>query len=95
MSSTSATARLEARISTELHAMLRRAAEIEGRTVTGYVITAIQAAAQQTIERGQIIHLAMADQEAFAQALLNPPSVAPAMVRGFARRRALLGATAD
>lgn len=93
MSSTPATTRLEVPVSTELHALLRRAAEIEGCTVTDFVITAIQAAAQQTIERGQIIHLAMADQEAFAQALLNPPPVAPAMVRGFERRRALLGAT--
>ena len=93
MSSITATARLEARISTELHAMLKRAAEIEGRTVTDFVIATVKAAAQQTIERGEIIHLALADQEAFAQALLNPPPVAPAMVRAFERRRTLLGAT--
>ena len=93
MASTLTTARLEARISPELHAMLKRAAEIEGRTVTDYVIATVQAAAQQTIEQGEIIHLALADQEAFAQALLNPPPVAPAMSRAFERRSKLLGAT--
>ncbi len=34
------TARLEARISTELHAMLKRAAEIQGLTMTDFVIAA-------------------------------------------------------
>jgi uncharacterized protein (DUF1778 family) len=36
------TARLEARISTELHAMLKRAAQIQGRTVTDFVVAAVQ-----------------------------------------------------
>ena len=44
-----ATARLEARISTDLHAMLKRAAELQGRTVTDFVVTAVQEAAQRSI----------------------------------------------
>lgn len=95
MSSTPTTARLEARISPELHAMLKRAAEIEGRTVTDYVISTVQAAAQQTIAQVEIISLALADQQAFAQALIDPPPAAPALTRAFERRRKLLGAVDD
>lgn len=88
---TATTARLEARISTELHALLKRAAEISGRTMTDFVISAVQDAAQKTVEQSAVIRLSLADQECFAQALLVPPEPAPALKRAFARRRALLG----
>jgi uncharacterized protein (DUF1778 family) len=39
---TTDTPRLEARIPQGLHALLRRAAEMEGRTVTDFVIQAVQ-----------------------------------------------------
>ena len=39
------TARLEARISTDLHSMLKRAAELQGRTMTDFVVAAVQDAA--------------------------------------------------
>jgi uncharacterized protein (DUF1778 family) len=84
------TARLEARISTELHAMLKRAAEIQGRTMTDFIVSAVQNAAQQAIEQAGIIRLSLADQECFAQALLSPPKPAPALKRAFARRKKLL-----
>lgn len=92
MSTTIATARLEARISTDLHAMLKRAAEIEGRTMTDFVVAAVQKAAQQAIEQADVIRLTLADQECFAQALLSPAKPAPALKRAFARRRRLVSA---
>ena len=42
--------RLEARISADLHAMLKRAADMQGRTMTDFVVAAVQQAAQQAIE---------------------------------------------
>ncbi|MDP1904825.1 MAG: DUF1778 domain-containing protein [Pseudomonadota bacterium] len=89
---TSSTARLEARISTDLHGMLKRAAEIQGRTMTDFVVAAVQAAAQHAIEEAEVIRLSRADQERFAQALLSPPPPAPALERAFARRSRLLRA---
>jgi uncharacterized protein (DUF1778 family) len=86
------TARLEARISTDLHAMLKRAAELQGRTMTDFVVDAVQDAAQRAIEQAEVIRLSLADQECFAQALLSPPQSAPALERAFARRRKLLRA---
>ena len=92
MSATAATARLEARISTDLHAMLKRAAEIQGRTMTDFVVSAVQLPAQEAIETAEVIRLSLADQECFAQALLAPPRPAPALKRAFARRRKLISA---
>jgi uncharacterized protein (DUF1778 family) len=90
MPSATSTARLEARISTELHAMLKRAAEIQGRSLTDFVVTAVQEAAQRAIEQGEVVRLSLADSERFAQALLSPPDPSPALERAFARRRKLL-----
>ncbi len=86
------TARLEARISTDLHAMLKRAAELQGRTMTDFVVAAVQAAAQTAIEEAEVIRLSLADQECFSQALLSPPKPTPALQQAFARRKKLLRA---
>ncbi|WP_066343240.1 type II toxin-antitoxin system TacA family antitoxin [Azohydromonas lata] len=88
--SSSSTARLEARISTELHALLKRAAELQGRTMTDFVVAAVQDAAQHAIEQAEVVRLSLADQECFAQALLSPPEPAPALQRAFERRQRLL-----
>ncbi len=85
-----ATARLEARISTDLQAMLKRVAELQGRTMTDFVVSAVQDAAQRAIEQAEVMRLSLADQECFAQALLSPPKPAPALERAFARRSKLL-----
>ena len=90
MPTTATTARLEARISSDLHSMLKRAAELQGRTMTDFVVAAVQSAAERAIEQAEIVRLSMADQECFAQALLSPPKQAPALKRAFARRAKLL-----
>lgn len=90
MPATNSNARLEARISTDLHSMLKRATELQGRTMTDFVVAAVQDAAQRAIEQAEIIRLSMGDQECFAQALLSPPQPAPALERAFARHRKLL-----
>jgi uncharacterized protein (DUF1778 family) len=90
MAQTLSTARLEARISTDLHSMLKRAAELQGRTMTDFVIAAVQTAAQSAIDQADIVRLSLADQECFARALLSPQSPAPALERAFARSSKLL-----
>lgn len=92
MSPVVATARLEARISFDLHATLKRAAELQGRTMTDFVVSAVTDAAQRAIEQAEIIRLSLKDQECFAQALLSPPEPTPALQRAFARRHKLLRA---
>ena len=68
------TSRLEARVSPDALAMVKRAAEIQGRTVSDFVVAAAQEAAQRTIESAQIIRLTLEGQQQFAEAILNPPS---------------------
>ena len=88
-SQANSTARLEARISTDLHATLKRAAEIQGRTMTDFVITAVQNAAQHAIEQAEVIQLSLAGQQAFAAALQTPPKANTALKKAFAQHRKL------
>ena len=91
-STTPSTARLEARISKELHATLKRAAELQNRTMTDFIITAVQEAALHAIEQAEMIRLSMADQESFAQALMSPPKATDALKRAFSRHSKLVSA---
>ena len=53
--------------------VMKRAAEIQGRSVSDFVVSAAQEAAQRTIEETAIIRLSIEDQLALAEAILNPP----------------------
>lgn len=91
MSSTSqTTARLEARISQDLHALLKRAAEIQGRTMTDFVVSVVQEAALRAIEQAEVVRLSIEDQQCFASAILSPPEASPALKRAFERRNTLI-----
>lgn len=76
--------RFEARITPELHAMLRRAAQIQGRTMTDFAINALQNSANQAIEQAEVMRLCREDQIAFANALLNPPPLNAVMQKALA-----------
>lgn len=84
------TARFEARFAPDVLAVVKRAAEIQGRSVSDFVVAAAQAEASRTIEEAQIIRLAVEDQRAFAEAILNPPEPAPVLRRAFRRHRELI-----
>jgi len=84
------TARLEARISKDLHAQLKRAAELQGRTMTDFVVAAVEDAARRAIEQAEIIRLSLADQQRFADALLSPAPASPALKRAMKRHDELL-----
>src|SRR5580692_8856378 len=85
------TARLEARLPNDVHALLKRAAEIEGRTITDFVVSAAREAACRTIEATEIIRLSAEDQGRIAKALFKAPEPTPALKKAFQQRRKLLG----
>jgi len=89
------TARLEARIAPETLAAIRRAAEIQGRSVSDFVTTAAREAAHRAIEEAQIIRLSLEDQQVFAEAMLNPSPLAPAMERAVERYRKVITSSVD
>jgi uncharacterized protein (DUF1778 family) len=87
------TARIEARIAPDALAIVKRAAEIQGRSVSDFVITAAQEAASRTIEEAQIIRLSVADQRAFAEAILDPPPPSASLLRAAQAHRGLVKAS--
>lgn len=84
------TARIEARIAPDALAVVRRAAEIQGRSVSDFVVAAAQDAANRTIEETHLIRLSIEDQQRFAELLLNPPAPTPAMKRAKAAHARLI-----
>lgn len=83
--------RIEARTTPDVLALVRQAAEMQGRSVSDFVTSAAEEAAKRTIEETQIVRLSAEDQKRFVEALLNPPAPAPAMVRAFKNHKRLFG----
>ena len=84
------TARVRARIVPDALAVIRRAAELQGRSIGEFLVAAALKDAHQTIEKAQIIRLSVEDQGRFADLLLNPPELAPAMKRALEARERLI-----
>jgi uncharacterized protein (DUF1778 family) len=66
-------ARLEARLSEEMKALVQEAADLRGESLTEFVLLASREKAVETLREAQLIRLATADQQRFAEALLAPP----------------------
>lgn len=84
------TTRFEARIESDVHAAIRRAAELQGRTMTDFIVSAAREAAQRAIADAEVIRLSLADSQRFADAILNPPSPTDALRRAMVRHDQLL-----
>lgn len=91
---TTRTARVEARIAPDALAVVRRAAELQGRSVSDFLVAAALKDAHQTIEDAQIIRLSVDDQQRFAEMLSHPPPLAPAMKRALQARKRLFASKA-
>jgi uncharacterized protein (DUF1778 family) len=91
MANVQSPARLEARLPATVYALLKRAAEIQGRTLTDFVVSAAHDAARRAIEETEIVRLSLEDQQRISDAILNPPEPTPALVRAFQRHRDLFG----
>lgn len=87
------TARIEARIAPDALAVVKRAAELQGRSVSDFVVAAAQEAAARAIEETQIIRLAVEDQRAFAEAIFNPPAPSANLLRAAEAYRDLIKAS--
>ncbi len=73
------TARLEARLKPEIKALWQQAADLEGRSLTDFVIASVQAEATRVIEQHQRLALSYDDSETVVAALLNPPAPSAAL----------------
>ena len=79
--------RLEARITTGQKAMIERAASVQGRTVTDFVVSALQDAAKRAIEEYTVWTLNQEQQKVFVHALLAPPAPNPKLSQAHKRYR--------
>jgi uncharacterized protein (DUF1778 family) len=68
---------LEARLTGRQKALLKRAAALRGRTLTDFVVSAAEEAAERVIRSEYVISLGAEDSAAFAAALLSPPDPNP------------------
>ncbi|KVD94724.1 hypothetical protein WS63_03585 [Burkholderia stagnalis] len=85
-----ATTRFEARVETDVLAVIRRAAEIQGRTMSDFVVSAAREAAQRAISDAEVIRLSVADSARFADAILSPAKPADALQRALEHHDQLL-----
>lgn len=85
------TARIEARISPETLTVVKRAAEIQGRSLSDFVVAAAQEAAQRTIEDTSLVRLSVEDQRRIMDAILDPPEPSAALRDAVEAHRRLFG----
>jgi len=81
--------RMDLRIPQEVRDIIDRAASMEGRTRTDFVIAAALERAEQVIERRKVIRLTMQDQDLLVRSLLeNRVEDTPQYVKDIAREYA-------
>jgi uncharacterized protein (DUF1778 family) len=83
--------RLEARVTAEQTGLIERAAALQGRTVTDFVVTCVQDAAQRAIVQHEEIVLSVRESEAFVAELLNPRPLSKRLRENIRRYRARTG----
>jgi uncharacterized protein (DUF1778 family) len=64
--------RFDARLNEEQKLIIQRAADIEGRTMTDFVLYSAQKAAERTIEQRALLTLSTRETESFVKAILSP-----------------------
>jgi len=69
--------RLEARLDFEQKAVIQRAAELEGRSITDFVVQNAYQAAKKVIEDNTIIHLSALDSKKLVELLMRPAEPSP------------------
>ena len=66
--------RLELRCTKEQRELIDRAVDLSGRSLTDFVLDAVQQAAMKTIREFEAMTVSARDSAALARALLNPPA---------------------
>ncbi|KYC36889.1 hypothetical protein WA1_45355 [Scytonema hofmannii PCC 7110] len=81
---------LEASVAPEIKALWQKAADLEGVTLTDFVIASAQAAACKIIEQYQTLKLSLENSEALVEALLNPPQPSDALIAAASRYKQVM-----
>src|ERR1700756_1731878 len=79
--------RLEARVTKAQKELFVRAADLQGRSLTDFVIASAPAAARETVHAHGTLRLTDRDRQAFVSILLAPPAPAATLRRAAKRYR--------
>jgi uncharacterized protein (DUF1778 family) len=79
--------RITARVTGQLKERIEEAAMLSGRSLTEFVVEAIQEKADEVIREQHILELSQRDMEKLLAAIENPPAPNEAMMRAVARWR--------
>ena|SRR5947209_4633257 len=69
---TTANERLEARVTAEQKKLFKEAADLQGVTLTDFIVSSVHQAAIRALEARHVLELSRSDQKAFVKALLRP-----------------------
>jgi uncharacterized protein (DUF1778 family) len=83
--------RLEARVTSEQKAAMRRAAALQGRSLTDFMVSALQDAAYEAIHRHEVLDLSTRDSVQFVEALLGSALPNEHLVSAAQRHTELIG----
>lgn len=84
-------ARLEARVPQETKAVLERAAALQGRKMTDFVVSSALEAAHRVLRESELSNLTQRDRITFVEALLNPPAPNERLRKAAARHAQVFG----
>ena len=83
--------RLAARVTPEQKALIQRAASLEGRSLTDYVIASAEASARETIRAREVLRLSAEGAKQFFAAIENSPEPSERLLAAADRYRKLVG----
>jgi len=79
--------RLEARVTSEQKESIERAAKLQGRSVSDFVVSSLQDAARKAIDEQTSWTLSQEQHQVFIAALMNPPEPNEKLKSAFGRYR--------
>lgn len=83
--------RLETRLPAEAKQQIEYAADLQGRSVSDFVVTAALEQAAKVIEQQRVIRLSIEESVALAKAMIDEPKVNSKAVAAMRRHKELMG----
>lgn len=84
-------ARLEARVDPELKARWQQAADLEGRSLTDFIISSMEESSQKVIQKHQRMKLDRQDSVDFVEAIMNSPEPSTRLIEAARKYREIMG----
>jgi uncharacterized protein (DUF1778 family) len=84
--------RFDARLNRDQKLLIQRAADLQGRTMTDFVLHSAQTAAEKTLQERAMLLLSARETETFVNAVLHPPEPGPVLRQAVRHYKNQIGA---